>query len=77
MPHNCLPVQVRALSQLSSFFLVGTCSQLAAIGIVLYEMVRSPNADAVTQLAGDSSEHGTFHESFVAAFSIIFAFGGQ
>ncbi|WIA36420.1 hypothetical protein OEZ86_007730 [Tetradesmus obliquus] len=69
--------QVRALSRLSSFFLLGTVSQLAAIGIVLYEMLRSPSPDAVTQLAGDSSEHGTFHEGFVAAFSIIFAFGGQ
>lgn len=70
-------MQVRALSRLSSFFLLGTVSQLAAIGIVLYEMLRSPSPDAATQLAGDSSEHGTFHEGFVAAFSIIFAFGGQ
>lgn len=84
VPHSALlllstllTLQIRALSQLSYVFLTGTLSQLVAICIVMYDMIRQPDPGAVTQLVGDSSEHGTFQEAFVAAFSIVFAFGGQ
>ncbi|KAF8063001.1 AVT1D [Scenedesmus sp. PABB004] len=66
--------QVRALSQLSWFFLTGTVAQLVAIGIVVYELLSDPDPAAKTELVRAS---GHYERQFVALFSMVFAFGGQ
>eukprot|EP00878_Enallax_costatus_P017308 GHUV01018177.1.p1 GENE.GHUV01018177.1~~GHUV01018177.1.p1 ORF type:complete len:275 (+),score=23.84 GHUV01018177.1:278-1102(+) len=66
--------QVRALSKLSWFFLTGTSAQLAAIGIVTYELLSSPDPAAKTELVRNS---GHWERQFVAFFNMVFAYGGQ
>ncbi|GBF97031.1 amino acid transporter [Raphidocelis subcapitata] len=77
--------QVRALSELSDFFLLGTTSQLIGIAIVIYQLITEPDPDAKHSLfvkpgdgAGPDGEGGATVESqLVALFNIIFAYGGQ
>lgn len=71
--------QVRALSELSGFFLLGTTSQLIGLGIVIFQLITEPNPDAKHELfvkPGDGSG-ATLESQFVAIFNIIFAYGGQ
>ncbi|KAI8471654.1 MAG: transmembrane amino acid transporter protein-domain-containing protein [Monoraphidium minutum] len=70
--------QIRALSELSGFFLLGTTAQLIGIGIVIYQLLTEPDPDAkhaafVKPGTGDA----TVESQFVAFFNIIFAYGGQ
>jgi hypothetical protein len=54
--------------------LTGTCAQLVAIGIVIYELLTNPDPDAKTELVRNS---GHYERQFVALFNMVFAFGGQ
>lgn len=69
-----IDLQIRALSELSWFFLTGTTAQLIAIGIVIYELIRSPDPNAKTELVRNS---GHWERQFVAFFNMVFAYGGQ
>ena len=82
--------QVRALSELSGFFLLGTSAQLVGIGIVLWQLLTEPDPAAKTQIivapgggpggAGGGAAAGggaTLEAQFVALFNVIFAYGGQ
>lgn len=66
--------QIRALSELSWFFVTGTSAQLIAIGIVMYQLLTEPDPDAKTELVRRS---GHYERQFVAFFNMVFAFGGQ
>lgn len=67
-------LQIRALAQLSWFFLTGTTAQLIAIGIVVYELLQHPDPEAKTELVRVS---GHYERQFVAIFNMVFAYGGQ
>lgn len=67
-------MQIRALSELSWFFLTGTTAQLVAIGIVIYELLSQPDPEAKTELVRNS---GHLQHQFVACFNMVFAYGGQ
>lgn len=69
-----LLTQIRALSELSWFFMTGTCAQLVAIGIVVYELLTSPDPEAKTELVRNS---GHWERQLVAVFNMVFAYGGQ
>ncbi|GBF89647.1 hypothetical protein Rsub_02365 [Raphidocelis subcapitata] len=76
--------QVRSLSRLSWFFGLGTAAQLTAIAVVAYQMwahpFPSPRRALVVRpdgwLAAGPGGVG-LDDQLVAAFNIIFAFGGQ
>ncbi|KIY99064.1 amino acid transporter [Monoraphidium neglectum] len=76
--------QVRSLPRLSWFFALGTAAQLAAIGVVCYEMVAHPYPTPQRALvvwpvglrAGGGGGVG-LDDQLVAGFNIIFAYGGQ
>jgi len=63
-------LQIRALSELSWFFVAGTSAQLVAIGIVMYQLLTEPDADAKTELVRNS---GHYERQFVAFFNMVFA----
>ncbi|KIY96818.1 amino acid transporter [Monoraphidium neglectum] len=71
--------QIRALSELSGFFLLGTTSQLIGLGIVIYQLISEPDPaakhEAFVRPGGPSG--ATLEAQFVAFFNIIFAYGGQ
>lgn len=71
--------QIRALSELSSFFLLGTSAQLISIGIVIYQLITEPDPKAQHEVivtpGGPSG--ATVEAQAVAFFNIIFAYGGQ
>jgi hypothetical protein len=69
-----LLLQIRALSELSWFFMTGTSAQLVAIGIVIYQLLSDPDPEAKTELVRNS---GHFERQFVAIFNMVFAYGGQ
>lgn len=76
--------QVRSLSSLSGFFALGTAAQLAAVAVVGYQMSTDPIPGARRALAvrpeglQASSLGGVgLDDQVVAAFNVIFAFGGQ
>ncbi|WIA40146.1 hypothetical protein OEZ86_013545 [Tetradesmus obliquus] len=66
--------QIRALSELSWFFMTGTSAQLVAIGIVIYQLLSDPDPNAKTELVRNS---GNYERQFVAIFNMVFAYGGQ
>mmetsp|Transcript_35135 Transcript_35135/g.78203 ORF Transcript_35135/g.78203 Transcript_35135/m.78203 type:complete len:519 (+) Transcript_35135:215-1771(+) len=68
-------VQIRSLAELSWVFMIGTGSQLIAIGIVVYELVMNPDPAAThTTQAVDLD---SLVPAAVAFMNMIFAFGGQ
>ena len=54
--------------------MLGTTSQLVAIGIVVYELLSSPDPEAKTEIIRTT---GNFERQLVAVMNMIFAFGGQ
>eukprot|EP00195_Chlamydomonas_chlamydogama_P017158 CAMPEP_0202897894 /NCGR_PEP_ID=MMETSP1392-20130828/6545_1 /ASSEMBLY_ACC=CAM_ASM_000868 /TAXON_ID=225041 /ORGANISM="Chlamydomonas chlamydogama, Strain SAG 11-48b" /LENGTH=530 /DNA_ID=CAMNT_0049583659 /DNA_START=191 /DNA_END=1783 /DNA_ORIENTATION=+ len=71
----CILVQIRSLSELTWVFLLGTGSQMVAIGIVIYELVMNPSPDAK-----HTTQEVTWDNlvpAAVAFMNMIFAFGGQ
>jgi vesicular inhibitory amino acid transporter len=68
-------LQVRSLAQLSWVFSTGTGSQLIAIGIVLYELVREP--DPEVKRSNQAVTWDNLIPASVAVMNMIFAFGGQ
>lgn len=71
--------QVRALSELSGFFLLGTTAQLISIGIVIVQLINEPDPtaehDVIVKPGGPSG--ATVESQTVAFFNVIFAYGGQ
>jgi vesicular inhibitory amino acid transporter len=59
-------------------FITGTCAQLFAIGIVVYQLLTSPDPAAKTQLVVPAAPgwEGA-DKQLVAVMNMIFAFGGQ
>ncbi|KAI8464358.1 MAG: transmembrane amino acid transporter protein-domain-containing protein [Monoraphidium minutum] len=75
--------QVRSLARLSWFFAMGTAAQLCAIGLVCFEMFANPYPSPARALVvrpaalrGGAGGIG-LDDQVVAAFNIIFAYGGQ
>lgn len=69
--------QIRALSELSWLFLVGTFSQLVAVGIVVVSLLKSPSPDAGPRVVRPIDNWEDLVPSAVAVMNMIFAFGGQ
>ena len=68
---------MRSLARLSWFFVLGTCAQLLAIGVVVFQLASSPDPAAETHAVVDASQGVTLDHQLVALMNMIFAFGGQ
>jgi vesicular inhibitory amino acid transporter len=57
--------------------MLGTCAQLLAIGVVVFQLATSPDPKAETHAVVTRSEGVTLDHQLVALMNMIFAFGGQ